>query len=389
MTNGERKRDYYEVLGVPRDADQQEIKKAYRKLARELHPDVNCNDPECEEKFKEATEAYEVLSDQQKRGVYDAYGHEGLRRGAGGAGGFGFEGFSGFGDLFENLFGAFGGGAFGGAGPFTRGQPSGPARGEDLAVEVTLTLEEAAFGVEKEIAFRGQATCQVCEGAGTTDPSSVKTCSECAGSGRVRTVRRTMLGQFVQTGPCPRCAGQGLVIDSPCGECHGTGRIFGERKVSVQIPAGIDAGQRIRVTGRGGAGERGARAGDLYVRVHVAAHDLFERRDDDIVYGVDLTMVQAALGATLTIPTLDGDEEVTFSPGTQPGDVKVLRGKGVQHLNGHGRGDHEIHVRVLVPRELDEQQRRILQEFDEACGTDQYGDHEEGVLQKLRNWFNG
>lgn len=247
MNNGEAKRDYYEVLGVPRNADTQQIKKAYRMLARELHPDVNCNDPECEEKFKEATEAYEVLSDQQKRTLYDTYGHDGLRRGAGGAGGYGFDGFGGFGDLFENLFG----GAFGGAGPFGRSQPAGPARGEDLAVEVELTLEEAAFGVEKEITFRAQGACQTCEGAGTTDASSVKSCTECGGLGRVRTIRRTMLGQFVQTGPCPRCAGQGLIIESPCKECHGAGRVFGERKVTVNIPAGIDAGQRIRVTGRG------------------------------------------------------------------------------------------------------------------------------------------
>ena len=389
MNNGDTKRDYYEVLGISRDADTQQIKKAYRKLARELHPDVNCNDPQCEEKFKEATEAYEVLSDQQKRGIYDAYGHEGLRRGAGGAGGFGFDGFGGFGDLFENLFSTFGGGGFGGGSPFGRSQPAGPARGEDLAVEVALTLEEAAFGVEKEITFRAHGTCHACEGAGTNDTSSVKTCAECGGLGMVRTIRRTMLGQFVQTAPCPRCAGQGIVIESPCKECSGAGRVFGERKVTVSIPAGIDAGQRIRVTGRGGAGERKARSGDLYVRVQLEAHELFERRDYDVLYGVDLTMVQAALGITLTIPTLDGDEEVAFTAGTQPGDVKVLKGKGVPHLNGHGRGDQVIHIRVLVPRDLDEQQRRMLREFDEACGTEQYAEHDEGVLQKLRNWLSG
>ena len=382
------KRDYYEVLGVPRDADVQVIKKAYRKLARQLHPDVNCEDPECEEKFKEATEAYEVLCDQERRQIYDTYGHEGLRRGAGGAGGFGgFEGFPGFGDLFENLFGgAFGAGPF--ASSFGRTQPAGPARGDDLAIEVELTLEEAAFGVEKQLSFEAHGVCQVCEGLGTKDPSSVKTCPECSGAGRVRTIRRTMLGQFMQTGPCPRCAGEGHIIESPCKDCRGTGRMFGERKVIVNIPAGIDSDQRIRVTGRGGAGERGARPGDLYVRVHVLAHDAFERREDDILYAVDLTMVQATLGTTITVPTLDGDEEVTFAAGTQPGETKVLRGKGVQHLNGHGRGDQEIHVRVRVPRDLDEQQRRLLQEFEEACGTDHYADHDEGVLQKLRNWFS-
>jgi molecular chaperone DnaJ len=378
------KRDYYEVLGVSRDADLQQIKKAYRKLARELHPDVNCEDPDCEEKFKEATEAYEALSDSEKRGLYDAYGHEGLRRGAGG---FGFDGFPGFGDIFENLFGAFGG--FAGGSPFGRSQPAGPARGEDLAVEVEITLEEAAFGVEKEISFRAQGVCPTCGGAGTSDPASVKSCADCGGAGRVRTVRRTMLGQFVQTVVCPKCAGSGQMIGSPCQECRGAGRAFMERKVSVQIPAGIDAGQRIRVSGRGGAGERGARAGDLYARVRVAPHGSFKRRGDDILHNVGLTMVQAALGATLTVPTLDGEEEVTFAPGTQPGDVKTLRGKGVQHLNGLGRGDQEILVSVLVPRDLDEGQQRLLQDFDESCGTEQYGERDEGVLQRLRNWLSG
>jgi molecular chaperone DnaJ len=215
----------------------------------------------------------------------------------------------------------------------------------------------------------------------------VKTCSECGGQGRVRTVRRTMLGQFVQTGVCSRCAGSGQVIASPCEECRGAGRTFGERKVTVQIPAGIDSGQRIRVTGRGGAGERGARPGDLYVSVRVRPHDLFERREDDILYRVDMTMVQAALGVTLTIPTLDGDEEVEFEPGTQPGQVKVLRGKGVPSLHGRGRGDQEILVNVLVPRELEEQQRRLLQDFDDACGPDQYSARPEGVFHKLRNLF--
>jgi molecular chaperone DnaJ len=379
------KRDFYEVLGVPRDADLAQIKKSYRKLARELHPDVNCNDPECEEKFKEATEAYEVLCDQEKRTLYDTYGHDGLRRGAGGAGGYG--GFEGFGDIFESIFSTFGGGGFGGGTPFGRAQAAGPAPGEDLAVDIEITLEEAAFGVEKEITFRANGTCVACEGAGTTDPSSLKTCSECGGQGRVRVVRRTILGQFVQTAPCARCAGRGQTIESPCEECHGAGRVFMERKVTVQIPAGIDSGQRMRVSGRGGAGERGARAGDLYVRIHVLAHEFFERHEDDILYGVELTMVQAALGATLTIPTLDGDEEVTFAPGTQPGDTKVLRGKGVQHLNGHGRGDQAIMIRVLIPHDLDEQQQQLLQDFDEACGGDHYGERDEGVLQKLRNWF--
>ncbi len=378
------KRDYYEVLGVSRDADLTQIKKAYRKMARELHPDVNCTDPECEEKFKEATEAYEVLCDTEKRSLYDAYGHEGLRRGAGGTG---FEGFGGFGDIFQSIFDTFGG--FGGGSPFGQTRPAGPASGEDLAVDVELTLEEAAFGLDKEITFRAHGTCSACEGAGTTDPASVKTCPECGGSGHIRTVRRTMLGQIVQAAVCLRCRGTGQTIDSPCDECGGAGRSIMERKVSVQIPAGIDSGQRIRVSGRGGAGERGARAGDLYVRVRVAKHELFTRRENDLLYHVQLTMTQAALGVTLTIPTLDGDEEVAFAPGTQPGEVKTLRGKGVPYLNGHGRGDQELLVNVLVPRDLDDEQKSLLKQFEESCADEQYGQRDEGVLHRLRNWLSG
>jgi molecular chaperone DnaJ len=377
------KRDYYEVLGVPRGADLQQIKKAYRKMARELHPDVNCTDPECEAKFKEATEAYEVLGDSEKRSVYDAYGHEGLR----GGGGTGFDGFAGFGDMFQNIFDAFGG--FGGASPFGRAQPAGPAPGQDLAVDIDLSLEEAAFGIDKEVSFRAHGTCAACEGAGTTDPASVKSCTECGGTGQLRTVRRTILGQMVQAAVCLRCQGRGQVIGSPCEECHGAGRTIVDRKVNVQIPAGIDSGQRIRVSGRGGAGERGARAGDLYVRVRVAEHALFTRQGDDLLYRANLTMTQAALGVTLTIPTLDGEEEVAFAPGTQPGEVKTLRGKGIPHLNGHGRGDQDVLVNVLVPRELDDEQRRALEEFGESCGAEHYGQRDDGVLHRLRSWLSG
>ena len=383
------KRDYYEVLGVPREADLQQIKKAYRKLARQHHPDVNVDDPESEEKFKEATEAYEVLCDTERRSLYDAYGHDGLRRGAGGAGGFDFDGFSGFGDLFENIFGGAFGAGFGTGGPFGAATPRGPARGDDLAVEVELTLEEAAFGVEKDITFTALGVCSTCEGKGTTDTASVKPCSECGGRGQVRTVRRTILGQFIQAGVCPRCGGLGQVIEDPCSDCRGTGRRPLERKVTVQIPAGIDTGQRIRVSGKGGAGERSARSGDLYVRIRVAPHEVFERRGDDILIQVDLTMVQAALGATVVVPTLDGEEEVEFAAGTQPGDTRVLRSKGTQRLNGHGRGDQEITVRVIVPRDLQDKQRRLLEDFDEAVGGEHYADRPDGVLHKLRTFFTG
>jgi molecular chaperone DnaJ len=308
--------------------------------------------------------------------------------GAGGAGGFDFNGFPGFGDLFENLFGgAFGGGGFGGS-PFGAAQQRGPAHGDDLAIEVELTLEEAAFGVEKEITFTAQGTCEACEGAGTTDASSVKTCPECGGRGQVRTVRRTMLGQFIQAGICPRCSGTGQIIEKPCPECRGAGRRPAERTVTVQVPAGIDEGQRIRGAGHGGPGSE-VRAGDL-VRAHSQQpHELFQRHGDDIYTAIDLTMVQAALGATVTVSTLDGDEEVEFSPGTQPGDVKVLRSKGVHRLNGHGRGDQAITVRVIVPRGLDEKHRQLLEDFDDAVGAEHYAERPDGVLHKLRTFFTG
>jgi molecular chaperone DnaJ len=380
------KRDYYEVLGVSRDADNQQIKKAYRKLAREYHPDVNNYDPDCEEKFKEATEAYEVLSDLEKRRVYDAYGHDGMRRAAGP----GFDGFAGFSDIFENIFSTFGGSGFGG-GPFGGfgGQSTGPARGDDLTFDIELTLEEVAFGVEKEITFTALAPCDACEGMGTSDPTSIKTCSQCGGSGRVRMVRQTMLGQLVQTSVCLQCSGSGQVIGSPCTECGGAGRRAAKQKVNVRIPGGVDSGQRVRVSGRGGAGERGAGAGDLYVRVTVAPHELFLRRDDDILYQVDLTMVQAALGATIAIPTLEGEEQIEFEPGTQPGEVKVLHGKGVKHLNGLGRGNQEITVRVRIPRDLDDQHRQLLQDLDACCGPEHYAEHpeSEGVFSRLRSLF--
>ena len=383
------KRDYYEVLGVPRDADLKQIKKAYRRLARQLHPDVNQNDPECEEKFKEATEAYEVLSDPEKRSLYDAYGHAGLRRGPGTAADFGFEGFPDFDGLFGSLFDAFSGGIFSSARSYRTSAPPGPAAGEDLVVEVELTLEEAALGAEKEIVFEGYGVCEACGGLGTTSPASVRTCPDCGGRGRIRTVRRTMLGQLVQTGPCSRCSGTGEVITDPCRICGGTGRVYGERRVSVRIPAGIESGQRIRVSGRGGAGERGARAGNLYLEVKVVPHEFLERRGDDLYCTVDITMVQAALGVTVAVPTLEGEEEVFFPPGTQPGDVKVLRGRGVPRLQGHGRGDLHVIARVLIPRDLGEHQRRMLQEFEETCGPHHYGGQSEGVFQRLRHWFAG
>jgi len=371
-------RDYYEVLGVGRDADTQQIKKAYRALARQLHPDVNRHEASAEERFKEATEAYEVLSDPQKRGLYDAYGHAGVKRGAGAGAGAG--GFGDFGDLFEAFFG---GDIFG---TRTATRPT-RARGRDLALAVELELHEAAFGVTKEVTLSLQDTCRECGGAGTTDPASVHVCADCGGSGQVRTLRRTPFGQIVQTGPCPRCRGAGEIIDRPCPVCEGSGRAFREKTLSVEIPAGIADGQRIRLTGQGEPGERGARPGDLYVHVSVLPHPEFEREGEDILYRLDLTMVQAALGDRVMVPTLDGEEEVAFAAGTQPGEVRVLRGRGVPRLNRVGRGDEHVLINVMIPRNLTDEQRDLLRRLDDCCGPEQYEAKPEGIFDRLKQLF--
>ncbi len=375
-------RDYYEVLGVPRDADAQTIKKAYRRLARELHPDVNNHDPDCEDKFKEATQAYEVLCDAEKRRLYDAYGPDAFRRGAGGSGFGGFNGpFGDFDDIFQSFFGSwFGGGAR---------QAAEPTRGQDLLVELVLDLEEAAFGVTKDVEVESLDTCRECGGARTTDPSSVTTCSVCGGSGVSRTVRQSLFGQFVQTGPCGACRGEGRIIGKPCPSCGGAGRAMRAHTISVDIPAGIADGQRVRLTGRGGVGERGGQPGDLYVQVRVAPHPAFERDGDDILYRQDLTMIQAALGVDVNVPTLDGEEEVHFRPGTQPGDVITLRSRGVPHLRQQGRGAQKILVNVVVPRNLDDRQRELLHAFDECCGDEHYNHKAEGFFQKFKQLFTG
>ncbi len=372
-------RDYYDVLGVSRDADAQQVKKAYRNLARKLHPDANHADPEAEEKFKEISEAYEVLSNPERRQVYDLYGHDGLR-GAGQQGGFG--GFTDFTDIFDAFFG----GAFGGTG---RQRRNGPERGRDVQVELELDLEEAAFGVTHDITVELLDVCRECGGAGTTDPSSVQTCPQCQGSGVIQNVRRTPFGQMVQTSTCNRCRGEGKVIGDPCPVCHGRRRALREKTLSVEVPAGVADGQQVRLTGQGEAGDRGGRPGDLYVHITVRPHELFDRVGDDILYRQDLTMVQASLGATLTVPTLDGEEEVEFVAGTQPGEVKVLKARGVPHLHRGGRGDQQILVNVMVPRNLNERQRELLEELDGCCGMEHYQHKPEGIFSRIKQLLTG
>jgi molecular chaperone DnaJ len=345
------KRDCYEVLGVPRDADERAIKKAFRTLARELHPDVNRHDPEAEEKFKEAAEAYEILSDSERRALYDRYGHEGLS-----SSGFSsnFQGFGSFGDIFDAFFG--------GGDPFGR-SPGGPAQGGDVAVAVEITLEQAAAGASVEVEYELIDRCEHCHGNGAEPGTPISTCSRCEGQGQLRMVSRTAFGQLVRTQVCDVCGGDGKVPEQPCMECRGRGRTATTRTLDVDIPAGIADEQRIRVTGRGHAGEHGGPAGDLYVLVRVAEDERFVRDGNDLISVIDLPAPQAALGTTVTVATLQGDEDVDVPAGTQPGTVISLRGRGMPSLRRGRGGDQRVVINVVIPRNLTAEQRRMLEEF--------------------------
>lgn len=363
-------RDYYELLGVQRDASEPEIKRAFRRLARELHPDVS-EAPDAEERFKKIVEAYEVLSKAETRELYDRYGHAGLRGGGYQPGHFDFGSLS---DLFSAFFGDDLLGA--------RAQ----SRGADLSAVVTIELAEAATGTTRDVPFEIAVTCTRCGGDGAEPGTSVHTCETCGGLGRVQHVSRSVFGEFVRTGTCPTCNGSGRRIETPCTECQGLGRVLEERKLSVTIPPGIHDGQRIRLSGEGHAGTLGARAGDIYVQVHVRRDPRFVREGDDLFSTVDLTMTQAALGATVTIPTLDGEHELAFDAGTQPGEIVVLRGRGMPVLQGFGRGDHRVLVNVVVPRHLSDEQRRLLEQFDTHADERTYK-ADEGFFEKLKSAF--
>jgi len=362
-------RDPYEVLGVTRDASEQEVKKAFRQLARELHPDVNAHDPQAEEKFKEAAEAYEILSDAERRATYDRYGHEGLR-----SGGYApdFDSFGSIGDLF-NAF--FGGGAAGARG--------GPAQGQDLAVALDIDLLQAAHGATLEVAYEAIDRCEHCHGNGAEPGTPIETCERCGGAGQLQAVTRTPFGQMMRTMICDACHGDGRIATSPCRECRGRGRVAGRRTLQVDVPAGIADGQRIRLSGRGNAGEAGAPAGDLYVVVKVRDDERFVRERDDLITALDVPAPLAALGASMEVPTLDGTASLDLPAGTQPGDVITLRGQGMPSLRRGRPGDLRVVVNVVIPRRLSAEQRELLERLRETL-TEENLRSDESMFAKLR-----
>src|SRR3954454_15218817 len=373
------KRDAYEILGVGRDASDKEIKKAFRMRARELHPDVNQDDPEAEEKFKELAEAQEVLVDNEKRAVYDRYGWEGLdSRGYAPN----FQGFGSFGDIFDAFFG--------GSDPFGfGGGRSGPmaVQGGDVAAHVEVSLLEAAIGVQRTVEYEVVEPCANCDGRGAEPGTPVDTCRRCGGSGQLQAVSRTAFGQLVRTTACDACGGTGEIVREPCSECSGSGRRAVRRSLTVDVPPGIADEQRIRLSGRGHAGENGGPPGDLYVLVDVTEDERFVREGSDLVTAVNLTISQAALGTTVAVPTLDGEEEIEVAPATQPGTVVTLKARGMPTLGRARRGDQRVVLNVVVPRNLTDDQRELLETLEGSLTDDNLHEHE-SVLKRLRRAFN-
>ena len=369
-------RDYYDILGVPRTASDAEVKRAFRKLAQQWHPDIS-TESGADERFKEINEAYQVLSDPQRRQAYDLFGRAGGGADAfGGYGGF-QTGFSGFGDLFDAFFGA---GAAGGT------RRARPPSGSDLRYDLSVTLEESIRGAEKEIEFHSLDRCETCSGNGAAPGTEPTTCPQCNGSGEVRQVRSTMLGQMINVSACPRCRGMGRIVETPCPTCGGEGRTERKRTLRVTIPPGIDEGHQIRLSGEGEAGPRGGVAGNLYVVVHLEAHPKLRRRGTELFYELPVSMIQAALGTKATIPTADGDETIEIKPGTQPGTEIRLRGKGVPHLRrATTRGDLHVLVDVRVPTRLSKRQRELLESLAEASGESADGRHATGLFDKVKD----
>jgi molecular chaperone DnaJ len=355
-------RDYYEILGVPKNASSEDLKSAFRRLARQYHPDVN-KDPDAEERFKEINEAYAVLSDPEKRSAYDRFGHAGVK-GMGGAPDFTNVDFSDFADIFGDLFG------FGGFGRSSRRSRNSPRRGADLQYRLDLNFEEAVFGAEKEIEITRDEVCSTCNGSGAEPGTSPQRCTTCNGTGEVRQVRQTILGSMVQVATCPTCNGQGETIATPCHTCQGRGLERITRKKVVSIPAGVDTGTQIRLAGEGQPGLNGGPHGNLYIVIQVKQHKYFRRRDNDVLLDLDINVAQAALGAEVEIPTVDGPAKLKIPSGTQPGKVLRMRGKGVPHLRGSGRGDQLVVVNVDIPSHLSSEQRQLFEQLAKTMGSE-------------------
>ncbi len=383
------KRDYYEVLGVSKTATEDELKKAYRKLARKYHPDLNKDDPQAADKFKEVNEAYSVLSDAQKRAAYDQYGHAAFQQGGGGAGGNPFGGFQGFGGSFggegmDDIFNMFFGGA--GRGGSRRQADNGPRQGSDLRMDMQITFEEAAFGTEKKVRLNREEECETCHGSGSAAGYSPETCPDCHGTGEIRVTQNSLFGQVVNVRACPRCHGTGKIVTHPCKDCHGTGRVKKKRTLTVKIPAGVDNGSRLRVSGEGEAGIRGGRAGDLYVYLYVKPHKFFERDGTTVSCEVPISIVQATLGAEIEVPTLYGKVSVKVPEGTQPGRVLRLRDKGIPSLRTGQKGDEMIRLKVVIPTGLSDAQKDALRKFGETSGNN-INPEEKGFLNKIKDFL--
>jgi molecular chaperone DnaJ len=371
--------DFYELLGVSHTATADELKRAYRRKARELHPDTN-PDAGAAEEFKAVTRAYEVLTDPEQRARYDRFGEAGVAGATAGGPTIDDLFSGGFGDLFSSLFG---GGGFGGA---TRRGPSGPPRGQDMEVAVTISFEQAVFGATVPVTLRVPQRCPDCDGSGAGAGTKPVTCVECSGTGQVQRVRQSLLGQMVTTSPCPRCGGLGEVVVTPCPTCRGEGRVTAEHTFQVDVPAGVDDGSTLRLSGRGAAGPRGGTNGDLYVHLRVAAHDRYGREGNDLVTTVPISIAQAALGTTVKLPTLDGDEELVVPPGTQPGREFVLRNRGVPRLQGRGRGDLRAELVVEVPTKLSDEESALLIKLAELRG-EPVGAADKGLLSRIKSAF--
>ncbi|MEB3100711.1 molecular chaperone DnaJ [Ferviditalea candida] len=368
------KRDYYEVLGVGKNASEDEIKKAYRKLARQYHPDVN-KTPGADEKFKEAKEAYEVLSDPQKKATYDQFGHVDPNMGAGG---FSSQDF-GFGDIFDMFFGGGGGG---------RRNPNAPQRGADLQYTMTIEFKEAVFGKEMDIQIPRTEECDTCHGSGAKPGTHPETCSVCKGTGQQEYVQQTAFGRIVNRRSCSTCGGTGKIIRDKCPECHGSGKLKKHRKIHVKIPAGVDDGAQLRISGEGEAGTRGGPPGDLYVVIRVNPHDFFERENDDIYCEVPLTFTQAALGDEIEIPTLTGKVKLKIPAGTQTGTYFRLKGKGVPRLRGYGQGDQHVKVVVVTPTNLSDKQKELLREIAQLSGEHTH-EQQQSIFERMKKAILG